>query len=146
MATATGQSIDLQTYLSLYIPSISWMLRCLSAGANSQMFDDILQQCRQKANGSVSVCLSPLSRIVTSRRASFYCSALLINGIMQSFDSETVAGRALVFISMIRDCEESGLPKVSMSGQLPVFIGSMISSYPSMLWTVIKRILLLHAR
>lgn len=39
-------------------------------------------------------------------------SAPVINAIMTSFKPEYISKRAMMFASMIKDCEESGLPKV----------------------------------
>lgn len=40
------------------------------------------------------------------------CSALLLNSVMRAFRPEFVAARATDFIGMIKDCDESGFPKV----------------------------------
>lgn len=43
----------------------------------------------------------------------FSHSALLLNSVMRAFRPEFVAGRATDFIGMIKDCDETGFPKVS---------------------------------
>lgn len=40
-------------------------------------------------------------------------SALLLNSVMWAFRAEFVATRATDFITMIKDCDEAGFPKVS---------------------------------
>lgn len=42
----------------------------------------------------------------------FSNSALLLNSVMRAFRPEFVAARATDFISMIKDCDEAGFPKV----------------------------------
>lgn len=51
-------------------------------------------------------------------------SALLLNSIMRAFRPEFVAARATDFIGMIKDCDESGFPKVRghKLAFLPVFL------------------------
>lgn len=39
-------------------------------------------------------------------------SALLLNSVMRAFRPEFVAARATDFIAMIKDCDETGFPKV----------------------------------
>lgn len=43
----------------------------------------------------------------------FSHSALLLNSVMRAFRPEFVAARATDFIGMIKDCDETGFPKVS---------------------------------
>lgn len=40
------------------------------------------------------------------------CSALLLNSVMSAFRAEFVATRSMDFIGMIKECDESGFPKV----------------------------------
>ena len=47
-----------------------------------------------------------------TRHVSVSHSALLLNSVMRAFKPEFVAARATDFIGMIKDCDESGFPKV----------------------------------
>lgn len=40
------------------------------------------------------------------------CSALLLNSVMSAFRAEFIATRSMDFIGMIKECDESGFPKV----------------------------------
>lgn len=41
-----------------------------------------------------------------------HCSALLLNSVMSAFRAEFIAARSMDFIGMIKECDESGFPKV----------------------------------
>lgn len=41
-----------------------------------------------------------------------HSSAPVLNAVMNSFKPEYVAQQALMFADMVKDCEETGLPKV----------------------------------
>ena len=41
-----------------------------------------------------------------------HSSAPVLNAVMNSFKPEYIANKALLFADMVRDCEETGLPKV----------------------------------
>ena len=41
-----------------------------------------------------------------------FCSALLLNSVMSAFRAEFIATRSMDFIGMIKECDESGFPKV----------------------------------
>lgn len=40
-------------------------------------------------------------------------SALLLNSVMSAFRAEFIAARSMDFIGMIKECDESGFPKVT---------------------------------
>ena len=40
------------------------------------------------------------------------CSALLLNSIMSAFAPQFIANRAIFFSEMIKECEDTGFPKV----------------------------------
>jgi hypothetical protein len=40
------------------------------------------------------------------------CSAVVVNAIINSFQPKFISQRALMFADLIKDCEETGLPKV----------------------------------
>ena len=42
-------------------------------------------------------------------------SALLLNSIMSAFKPEYIASRAIEFTEMIKQCEETGFPKVNIA-------------------------------
>ena len=42
-----------------------------------------------------------------------HCSALLLNSVMSAFRAEFIAARSMDFIGMIKECDESGFPKVT---------------------------------
>lgn len=44
--------------------------------------------------------------------ASVSFSALLLNSVMSAFRAEFIATRSMDFIGMIKECNESGFPKV----------------------------------
>ena len=46
------------------------------------------------------------------RGAYVFCSALLLNSVMSAFRAEFIATRSMDFIGMIKECDESGFPKV----------------------------------
>lgn len=45
-------------------------------------------------------------------------SALLLNSVMSAFRAEFIATRAMDFIGMIKECDESGFPKVGSGTSL----------------------------
>lgn len=49
-----------------------------------------------------------------------YFSALLLNSIISAFKPEFVGVRAVQFTDMIRECEETGFPKVKNIPLCPV--------------------------
>ena len=54
-------------------------------------------------------------------------SALLLNSIMSAFHPQFIASRATFFTEMIRECEDTGFPKVSTKQQHENFIHLLIS-------------------
>lgn len=70
-------------------------------------------------------------RTVTYPGTSWRCvcgsnSALLLNSVMRAFRPEFVAARATDFISMIKDCDEAGFPKVRRQEPAVWFPASMM--------------------
>ncbi|CAG5133662.1 unnamed protein product [Candidula unifasciata] len=82
------QKLELPRYLSLFSPALDWILQCLAHDASENLLNETLDRCKQGCN-----------------------SALMINSIMSAFQPQYIASRALVFTELIRDCEDTGLPK-----------------------------------
>ncbi|BFZ02646.1 hypothetical protein BsWGS_05685 [Bradybaena similaris] len=82
------QKLELPRYLSLFSPALDWILQCLAHEASESLLSETLERCKQGCN-----------------------SALMINSIMSAFQPQYIASRALVFTELIRDCEDTGLPK-----------------------------------
>ncbi|XP_047233035.1 VPS35 endosomal protein-sorting factor-like isoform X2 [Girardinichthys multiradiatus] len=82
------QRVEVPVYLTLYSPAINWILQCIAYRAPEQLLTEMMERCKMMAN-----------------------NALLLNSIMRAFRPEFVATRATDFISMIKDCDESGFPK-----------------------------------
>ncbi|KAF6031522.1 C16orf62 [Bugula neritina] len=84
----TKQNISMSVYLTLYSPAVDWILMCMFDDCDDVLFDDILKQVNQSAN-----------------------SALLLNGILRSAKPQSIAKKAVIFIVLIRECEDTGFPK-----------------------------------
>uniref|UniRef100_A0A2K6MUF0 VPS35 endosomal protein-sorting factor-like n=1 Tax=Rhinopithecus bieti TaxID=61621 RepID=A0A2K6MUF0_RHIBE len=82
------QGVELPSYLPLYPPAMDWIFQCISYHA-PEVTASVLTW------GSVS------------------CSALLLNSVMSAFRAEFIATRSMDFIGMIKECDESGFPKVA---------------------------------
>lgn len=50
-----------------------------------------------------------------SKQFPFHSSALVLNAVIISFHPNFISRRAMQFAEMIKDCEETGLPKVGVS-------------------------------
>ena len=62
---------------------------------------------------SLSLSLSqPVLEEVISKVREGLCSAVVVNAIINSFQPKFISQRALMFADLIKDCEETGLPKV----------------------------------
>ncbi|KAG1676021.1 UPF0505 protein C16orf62 [Nymphon striatum] len=82
------QRLRTPQYLVLYSPALDWILQCLSHQAPESLLIDILDKCKHKVN-----------------------STLLLNSIMTAFKPEYVARRALLFVSLMKESDESGFPR-----------------------------------
>ncbi|XP_013882960.1 VPS35 endosomal protein-sorting factor-like isoform X2 [Austrofundulus limnaeus] len=89
------QRVEVPEYLTLYSPAINWILQCIAYRAAESLLTEMMERCKTLAN-----------------------NALLLNSVMRAFRPEFVAVRAIDFISMIKDCDESGFPKHLLFGSL----------------------------
>ena len=81
------QNLDMPTYVQLFPPALDWLLQCIAYKASESALSDILDKCKS-------------------------CnSALILNSIMSAFDPKYIASRAIDFIDLIKESEDSGLPK-----------------------------------
>lgn len=55
-------------------------------------------------------------------------SALLLNSVMWAFRAEFVAARATDFISMIKECDEAGFPKVKPKSTRTQFMSAQCTT------------------
>lgn len=69
--------------------------------------DDVLARIKESVVRFVSYVIDDV--ILGSGSHS---SAPVLNAVMNSFKPEYVAQRALMFADMVKDCEDTGLPKV----------------------------------
>lgn len=51
-----------------------------------------------------------------------HSSAPVLNAVMNSFKPEYIAQKAMMFADMVRDCEETGLPKVRVQPPHELFM------------------------
>ena len=56
--------------------------------------------------------LQPVLEEVIAKVREGVCSAVVVNAIINSFQPSFISHRALMFADLIKDCEETGLPKV----------------------------------
>ena len=96
--TLSKQNLDMPTYSKLFRPALEWLLQCIAFKASESALTNILEKC-QSCN-----------------------SALILNSIMSAFDPKYVASRATDFITLIKESEDSGLPKHFLYRSLGVTI------------------------
>uniref|UniRef100_A0A4W4H1B2 VPS35 endosomal protein-sorting factor-like n=1 Tax=Electrophorus electricus TaxID=8005 RepID=A0A4W4H1B2_ELEEL len=89
------QRVEVPVYLTLYSPAIHWILQCVAYRASDVLLTEMMERCKKLGN-----------------------NALLLNSVMWAFRAEFVAARATDFISMIKDCDETGFPKHLLFGSL----------------------------
>ncbi|XP_043945688.1 VPS35 endosomal protein-sorting factor-like [Protopterus annectens] len=82
------QRVEMPVYLTLYSPAIDWILQCIAYQAPETLLTEMMERCKKLGN-----------------------NALLLNSIMSAFRAEFIAARAMDFIGMIKECDESGFPK-----------------------------------
>uniref|UniRef100_A0A8C5QFY2 VPS35 endosomal protein-sorting factor-like n=1 Tax=Leptobrachium leishanense TaxID=445787 RepID=A0A8C5QFY2_9ANUR len=82
------QMVEIPIYLTLYSPAIDWMLQCIAYRAPEALLTEMMERCKKLGN-----------------------NALLLNSVMCAFREEFIAARSMDFISMIKECDESGFPK-----------------------------------
>ncbi|XP_066496496.1 VPS35 endosomal protein-sorting factor-like [Tiliqua scincoides] len=82
------QCVEIPLYLTLYSPAIDWILQCLSYRAAEPLLTEMMERCKKLGQ-----------------------NALLLNSVMSAFRAEFIAARAMDFIGMIKECDESGFPK-----------------------------------
>lgn len=99
----TRQRVDISSYLSLYTPSLDWILHGLAVVAEDSLLDEILTKCQDKKN-----------------------NGLLLNSIMTSFRQEFIANRAIHFVSILSQSTTDGITK----SQLFRSLGHCLSFYP----------------
>ncbi|XP_063171334.1 VPS35 endosomal protein-sorting factor-like isoform X2 [Candoia aspera] len=83
-----SQCVEIPLYLTLYSPAIDWILQCIAYRAAEALLTEMMERCRKLGN-----------------------NALLLNSVMSAFRAEFIAARAMDFIGMIKECDESGFPK-----------------------------------
>ncbi|GFO28653.1 upf0505 protein c16orf62-like protein [Plakobranchus ocellatus] len=86
--TLAIQKLEMPRYLSLFCPGLDFILQCLAHQAPEEVLNQTLERCRSGCN-----------------------NALMINSIMSAFQPQYIAQRAITFTEMIRECEDTGLPK-----------------------------------
>ncbi|KAK3713118.1 hypothetical protein RRG08_036730 [Elysia crispata] len=86
--TLAIQKVEMPRYLSLFCPGLDFILQCLAHQASEEVLNQTLERCRTGCN-----------------------NALMINSIMSAFQPQYIAQRAITFTEMIRECEDTGLPK-----------------------------------
>jgi len=84
----SSQNLDFPKYFTLYSPALDWILQCLAHDASEKVLAEVMEKCRKQCN-----------------------SALLLNSVMSAFKPEYISSRAVMFTEMIKECEETGLPK-----------------------------------
>ncbi|XP_063049112.1 VPS35 endosomal protein-sorting factor-like, partial [Engraulis encrasicolus] len=89
------QHVETPVYLTLYSPAIHWILQCVAYRAPEALLTEMMDRCQKLAN-----------------------NALLLNSVMWAFRSEFIATRAADFITMIKQCDETGFPKHLLFGSL----------------------------
>ncbi|XP_040829226.1 VPS35 endosomal protein-sorting factor-like isoform X3 [Ochotona curzoniae] len=82
------QGVELPCYLPLYSPAMDWIFQCISYHAPEALLTEMMERCKKLGN-----------------------NALLLNSVMSAFRAEFIATRAMDFIGMIKECDESGFPK-----------------------------------
>lgn len=90
------QSIAMPSYVQLFSPALDWLLQCIAYKASESTLTKILEKCKS-------------------------CnSALIMNSVMSAFDPKYIASRAIDFIDLIKESEDSGLPKYLLYKSLGV--------------------------
>eukprot|EP00731_Ephydatia_muelleri_P028472 Em0020g116a len=86
------QGLDDSKYLHLFAPAVEWILQCVANQAPNQTLEDVLVQVKERGSKN----------------------AIVLHAIMTSFKPEFIALRAIQFAEMIRDCEETGMPRYKL--------------------------------
>ncbi|KAJ6635685.1 VPS35 endosomal protein sorting factor-like [Pseudolycoriella hygida] len=84
------QRMDLAGYLTLYTPSLDWLMQATSNGSDV-LLDEILTRCQEKKN-----------------------NGLLLNSIMTSFKPNFIANRAEKFVTIISNSATEGVTKAQL--------------------------------
>ncbi|KAL3877496.1 hypothetical protein ACJMK2_035196 [Sinanodonta woodiana] len=82
------QKLEMPRYLTLFSPALDWILQCIAHRTAESTLMEVLEKCQKQCN-----------------------SALLLNSLISAFKPEYVAAKAMEFIQMIKDCEDTGFPK-----------------------------------
>jgi hypothetical protein len=93
------QSLDMSKYLNLFVPAVEWMMQCLAHRASEADLENILTLIKEKTT-----------------------SGLVYNAVINSFKPEFTANRATEFADIIKECEETVIPK----HQLYVSLGNCV--------------------
>ncbi|GAB6020434.1 hypothetical protein CHUAL_003128 [Chamberlinius hualienensis] len=88
------QKVDFTAYMTLYSPALDWIIQCIAHKAHENTLTQIIDKCKQICN-----------------RFAFSSSGLLLNSIMTAFRPELIANRALMFVELMKECQDSGFPK-----------------------------------
>ncbi|XP_071450992.1 VPS35 endosomal protein-sorting factor-like [Hetaerina americana] len=94
-AQLEGQHVDVGTYLTLYSPSLEWILQgvandasCRGGDAEEKALNNALDRCKDIQN-----------------------SGLILNSIMSTFKPALIANKSLLFIQLISACDDNGFPQ-----------------------------------
>lgn len=97
------QNIDLTVYLSLYNPTLDFIVQNFASFASDVMLEDLLNQCSDKKNNS-----------------------LLLITLMHSFRPEFIAVRSLDLVAILADSNNEGITRGALFRQL----GNILSLFP----------------
>ena len=82
---------------------------CTLLSALQAVLDDVLARIKESVVRYTSGLLESAIQLCVHLSHS---SAPVLNAVMSSFKPEYIAQQALMFADMVKDCEETGLPKV----------------------------------
>ena len=97
--TLTLQKLDQNQFASLFVPGVEWILQCLAFKASEGAFDEILEAIKKTTNNS-----------------------LVLNALMSMFPPPFISARAALFVDLIRDTTELGLPRSQLYRSLGVSV------------------------
>ncbi|XP_046397900.1 VPS35 endosomal protein-sorting factor-like isoform X2 [Ischnura elegans] len=90
-----SQRVEVGTYLTLYSPSLEWILQgvandasCRGGDAEEKALNNALERCKDIQN-----------------------SGLILNSIMSTFKPALISNKSLLFIQLISACDDNGFPQ-----------------------------------
>ncbi|XP_065898372.1 VPS35 endosomal protein-sorting factor-like [Dysidea avara] len=98
--TLVVQKLELPKYLHLFLPSLDWVLQCIAHKASEKLLEDILNTVKQSADANTR--------------------PMLLHTIMEVFEPNFVALRAIQFSEMIKECDDIVFPKYKLYVSLGV--------------------------